>query len=158
MSCAPGAGPHVAPYSLLCVEGTPGTPSRQPGALTAPIAYLLLFALGALEGLIGSFEFPRSVGAFPLAALAFCVLILATCLLGGLGMGTPLGGLLPAVGWFLTSFVLTLPTAGGSVIVTDTTAGKWYLYGGAVSAGLGIAISFRARSRARRVPPGGPGA
>jgi hypothetical protein len=43
--------------------------------------------------------------------------------------------------------VLTLPTAAGSVIVTNTSAGKWYLYGGAVCAGVGVAISFRWRPR-----------
>ena len=30
----------------------------------------------------------------------------------------------------------------GEVIVTDTTAGKWYLYGGAASAGLGVVLTF----------------
>jgi LPXTG-motif cell wall-anchored protein len=33
------------------------------------------------------------------------------------------------------------------VIVTNTTAGKWYLYGGAVSAGVGMLLTFRRRAR-----------
>ncbi len=107
------------------------------------VTYVLLFLLGAVEGLIGCFEFSHSVGGLPLAALGFCALILVTCLLAGAGMGSGFGGLVPAVGWLATSFVLTLPTAAGSVIVTNTTAGKWYLYGGAVCAAIGAAASFR---------------
>jgi len=110
-------------------------------------AYVLLFLLGAMQGLIGCFEFSHSLGSVPVAALGFCALILVTCVLGGLGMRSGFGGLVPAIGWLAASFVLTLPTAAGSVIVTNTTAGKWYLYGGAVCAGVGIAASFRWRPR-----------
>lgn len=125
-----------------------GTPRRQVWApLAASAAYLLLFVLGVGEGVIGCFQFSRSVGPVPVAALGFCVLILVSCLLGSVGMRSPLGGLLVAVGWFAASFVLTLPTPGGSVIVTNTTAGKWYLYGGAVSAGVGLVLTFAVRWR-----------
>ena len=117
------------------------------GALAVPVTYVLLFLLGAVEGLIGCFLFSNSVGGFPLAALGFGALILVTCLLAGAGMGSPMAAVVVAVGWLAASFVLTLPTAAGSVIVTNTTAGKWYLYGGAVCAGVGIAASFRWRPR-----------
>jgi len=111
------------------------------------VTYVLLFLLGAVEGLIGCFLFSHSVGSFPLAALGFGALILVTCLLAGAGMGSGFGGLVPAVGWLAASFVLTLPTAAGSVIVTNTTAGKWYLYGGAACAAMGIVVSFGLRLR-----------
>ena len=110
-------------------------------------AYAALFVLGALEGLIGCFQFAHSLGGIPVAALAFCVLILATSVAGAAGMGTALGGVLPAIGWLAASFVLTLPTAAGSVIVTNTFAGKWYLYGGAACAAIGVVASFRWRLR-----------
>jgi hypothetical protein len=127
----------------------------RPDALHAGAAYLALFVLGAMEGLIGCFQFSRVIGRVPVVALAFCVVVFATCLLGGIGLGSPLGALVPAFGWFLTSFVLTMPTGGGSVIVTNTTAGKWYLYGGAACAGLAVVLSFvlprRSGRRQRRV-------
>jgi hypothetical protein len=110
-------------------------------------AYVLLFLLGVVEGVIGCFHYSHSVGSIPVAALGFCALILVTCLLAGAGMGSPMAAVVVAVGWLAASFVLTLPTAGGSVIVTNTTAGKVYLYGGAVCAGIGIAVSFRWRPR-----------
>jgi hypothetical protein len=134
----------AGPDSLICVTGGQ-TGQRREAA--APAAYAALFALGAMEGLIGCFEFPYSVGSVPAAALAFCALILATCVLGGAGMGSPLGGLLPAIGWLAASFVLTLPTPAGSVIVTNSSAGRWYLYGGAVCAAAGLVASFRWRRR-----------
>jgi hypothetical protein len=132
------------------VEGRQGI---QRGALGAAAAYVLLFLLGATEGLIGCFQYSHSVGSVPVAALVFCAVILATCLLAGAGMSSPLGALAPAVGWLAVSFVLTLPTPAGSVIVSNTSAGKWYLYGGAVCAGVGVALSFRWRRP--RLPGGG---
>jgi len=112
----------------------------------------VLFLLGVMEGLIGCFQFSHAIGAVPVAALAFCVVIFVTCLLGGLGMGSPMGALMPAFGWFVASFLLTMPTAAGSVIVTDTTAGKWYLYGGAASAGVSVVLTFALSRRVGRWP------
>ena len=145
-----GAALIPPPYSLLCVDSRR---VRGADAFTVGSAYAALFLLGVMEGVIGCFQFSRSAGPVPVAALAFCVAIFLTCLLAGWGMGSPLGGLVPALGWFLASFVLSLPTAAGSVIVTNTTAGKWYLYGGAVSAGVGIVLTFRGRMRRPPVRP-----
>jgi hypothetical protein len=132
------------PYSLLCVEGGQRGERRELGVVAA---YAALFVLGVLEGLIGCFQFGHSLGSVPVASLAFCALILATCVLGAAGMGTAMGGVLPAIGWLAASFVLTLPTAAGSVIVTNTTAGEWYLYGGAACAAVGVVAGFRQRWR-----------
>jgi len=115
----------------------PGRDTRR-----AASAYAALFLLGVMEGLIGCFQFSHRIGPVPVAALASCAVIFLTCLLAGVGMASPMGALAPALGWFLASLVLTMPTAAGSVIVTDTTAGRWYLYGGAVSAGLGVVLTF----------------
>jgi hypothetical protein len=121
------------------VEGGQTGQRREAGAVAA---YVALFVLGVMEGLIGCFQFGHSLGRVPVASLAFGALILATSLLGGAGMGTALGGVLPAIGWMAASFLLTLPTAAGSVIVTSTTAGEWYLYGGAACAAAGVVASF----------------
>ena len=107
--------------------------------LLTAAAYTALFLAGAVEGLIGSFQYSRLV---PVAAIGFCVLLLATCLLGAWAMRSVSGALWPAVGWIVASFVLSMPVSGGSVIITNSTAGKWYLYGGTVSALGGIALSF----------------
>jgi Family of unknown function (DUF6113) len=113
-------------------------------------AYTALFLAGAVEGLIGSFQYSRNA---PLGAIVFCVVLLATCLLGAWAMRSVAGALWPAVGWILASFVLSMPVSSGSVIITNTTAGKWYLYGGTVSAmaAVGVAIgALSLRGGARR--------
>jgi hypothetical protein len=125
-------------------------PAR-PDVLHTGVAYAALFLLGAMEGLIGCFQFSRGIGRVPVTALAFCAVVFATCLLGGIGLSSPLGALVPAFSWLLASFVLTMPTSAGSVIVTNTTAGKWYLYGGAVSAGLAVVLSFVLPRRSGRL-------
>ncbi|MBO0775864.1 MAG: hypothetical protein J2P34_06075 [Actinobacteria bacterium] len=112
-------------------------------------AYALLFLLGLLQGLIGCFQFGGTVGPVPLAALVLCAALFATCLLGGLGMRSAAGAFAPAAGWFLASVGLALPTGGGSVIVTNTTAGLWYLYGGAIVAVVAIVLAFTAWTRPR---------
>jgi hypothetical protein len=102
----------------------------------------MLLLLGALEGLIGCFQYSRALGSFPVGAVAFAVAIGVTCVLGAWGMRRPLGGLMPAVGWFITSFVLAMGTPGGSVVITNTAAGKWYLFGGAACAAAGVVFGF----------------
>jgi hypothetical protein len=101
--------------------------------------YFALFLAGAVEGLIGSFQYSRLV---PVGAIGFCVLLLATCLLGAWAMRSIPGALWPAIGWILASFILSMPVSSGSVIITNSTAGEWYLYGGTVSSLAGIALSF----------------
>jgi hypothetical protein len=126
-------------------------------------AYCMLLLVGALQGLIGCFQYGRALGSFPVGAVAFAVAIGVTCVLGAWGMRRPLGGLMPAVGWFITSFVLAMGTPGGSVVITNTTAGKWYLFGGAACAAAGVVFGFvrwsPARTGASRrggLRPGGP--
>ena len=61
-------------------------------------------------------------------------------------------GLLPAVGWFVASFVLSMPRGNGSVIIANTAAGKWYLYGGSLAAVAGVAAAFVLWARTRPRP------
>ena len=107
-------------------------------------AYTALFLAGVVQGLIGSFQYSRNA---PFGAIVFSVVLLATCLLGAWAMRSVSGALCPAVGWIITSFVLSMPVSGGSVIITNTTAGKWYLYAGTVCAVSGVGLSFGALVR-----------
>jgi hypothetical protein len=130
--------------------GTPqDLPGRRQRALTA-VAYLVLIVLGAMQGLIGSFQYSRSP--VPLVAILLDLVIFATCVLCGWGMRTFAGGLLPALGWMVVSFVLAMPSSHGSVIITNTTAGKWYLYGGTVAVAAGATTAFVLRARAQSRP------
>jgi Family of unknown function (DUF6113) len=114
-------------------------------------AYVALFLLGAVQALIGTFQFGRGPGS--LVAICFALAILATCLLGAWGMRAAPGGVLPAVGWIALSLLLGTSTSGGSILVTDTTQGKWFLFGGTICAAGGAIISFAKWSRPRRRRP-----
>jgi hypothetical protein len=117
--------------------------------------YGMLFVLGAVEGTIGSFQYSRTAGAVPLAALAFCAALLVTCLLAAWAMHAVSGAVVPAIGWIIASFVLSMPVSNGSVIITASTPGEWYLYGGALSAAIAVGASFSLSIRTARTQPGG---
>lgn len=125
--------------------GDPGGRARH--GVTAA-AYLALCLLGALVGLIGTFQY--SQGPAPLAAILFDLAILATCVLGSIGMRTALGGVLPAAGWFVVTLALSSNSAGGSVLITNTAAGRWFLFGGAVCAAAGGVYAFAVWSKPSR--------
>jgi hypothetical protein len=120
-----------------------------PRALLTGIGYLALFALGVVQGLIGSFQYGR--GPAPFVAIGFALLLFATCVLAGWGLRTYSAGILPALGWVIASFILAMPRPNGSVIIEAGSAGEWYLYGGALAAAAGAVVSFftwiRAKSR-----------
>ncbi|SRR5579871_6341483 len=116
-------------------------------------AYLVLFVFGVVQGMMGSFLYAGTAGPVPVAAIGFCVLILVTCLLAAWGMRSAGGALAAALGWIAASFALAMPVSNGSVVITDTTPGKWYLYGGTVAALAGVLGSLGGRIRAQ---PRGP--
>ena len=125
------------------------TPERRPSAIVTSGGYLLLFALGALEGLLGAFWYAGELGPVPAAALGWALLILLTSFGAAWGMQAATAGLMPAVGWFLTVFIMAMPTQGGSVLITNTGAGKWFLYGGTLCVLAGVVASFATQGRAR---------
>lgn len=125
----------------------PGRGAGESGVITVA-AYAALFLLGLLQGLIGTFQYSR--GPVPLAAILFDLAILVTCMLGARGMRTALGGVLPALGWFAVTLLLSSGSAGGSVFITDSTAGKWFLFGGAVCAAAGAVYAFARWSKSSR--------
>jgi hypothetical protein len=126
-------------------QGTAVTNTARGGgqrALTA-LGYLLLLVLGALQGFIGSFQYGRSPA--PLVAIVLAVIIFVTCAGCGWGIGTFAAGLLPAAGWIIVSFLLAMPKSNGSVIITATAPGEWYLYGGALGCVAGAMATFFTR-------------
>jgi hypothetical protein len=118
------------------------------GQVVKYAAYLVLFLLGAVQALIGTFQYSRGPGS--LVAICFALAILATCLLGSWGMRAAPGGVLPAAGWILLTVLLGTSSAGGSVLVADTTQGKWFLFGGTICAAGGAVIAFAKWTRPRR--------
>jgi hypothetical protein len=149
---------HEVSGHQMAGQSSPGNPAgghqgpRRRGHAAA--LYATLFVLGAAEGLVGSFQYGQSPA--PVVAIVLVGAILATCVFGGWGSGTATGAVAVAAGWVLSSFLLSMGTHQGSVIITNTAAGKWYLYGGALAACAGVPGSVIARARAGGGPPQGP--
>ncbi len=118
----------------------------------------MLFLLGAVEGVVGCFFYAvgpsYAVGPVPAAPIGFAAGIFATCLLAAWGMLAPSGALAAAIGWFLAAFILATVTGSGSVVVANTTAGKWFLFGGSAAVIAATIAAFtrfaRASARPRR--------
>jgi hypothetical protein len=121
-----------------------------PRALITGLGYLALFVLGAVQGVIGSFQYSRSPA--PLFAILLVLILFATCVLAGWGLRTYSAGILPALGWVIVSFILASPRPNGSVIIEASSAGEWYLYGGALAAAAGAVVSFYTWLRTRSRP------
>ena len=123
------------------------------GMLVTVGVYCVLFLLGAAQGLVGSFQYSWTAGPVPVAALACCAVILATCLLGAWAMRSVSGAVLPGMAWLITSFVLSMPVSNGSVIITGTRPGEWYLYGGTLAVAAGVVLSMVGMARWSRTRP-----
>lgn len=133
---------------MAAPAGTKETTAKRGPEWPATVAvYLVLFLFGAVQALIGSFQFSRVSGPVPVAALVCCAAILATCVLAAWATRSVSGALLPGIAWVLTSFVLSMPVSNGSVIITNTTAGKVYLYGGTLCVVAGVVASFAGLAR-----------
>jgi hypothetical protein len=145
-STVPGAGPGSGGPGGDPGGGAGGRGSRsgRAGAVTAA-AFVMLFLAGLAQAVIGTFYYGS--GPAPLAAAGFDLLVLASCVLAGWGMRRAPAGLAVAAGWLITAFVLAMSTTGGSVLVTNTSAGAWFLFGGSIGAAAGALISFAAWSR-----------
>jgi hypothetical protein len=83
----------------------------------------------------------------------FCAGIFVTCLAGGWATQSITGSFLPAIAWVVASFVLAQPMSNGSVIIASTSPGKWFLYGGTLSATAAAVISFGLWTHAARRRP-----
>jgi hypothetical protein len=123
------------------------TGKRETRSLVSIGVYSVLFLLGLVEGMIGSFQYARTAGSVPVSALACCAIILATCLLAAWAMHSVTAAILPGMGWIIASFVLSMPVSNGSVIITNTAPGKWYLYGGTLSVAVAVVLSFVGMAR-----------
>jgi hypothetical protein len=115
-----------------------------PSAYVTAGAYAALLLFGAVQGAIGSFQYSLLA---PFGAILFVAGIFVTCLLAAWGMGTITGAFVPALGWIAATFGLSQPMSSGSVIIANTSAGKWYLYGGMLSVAAALLLSFAARVR-----------
>jgi Family of unknown function (DUF6113) len=95
------------------------------------VVYVVLFVLGVVEGVVGSFQYSQPPT--PWIAVLLVLAIFASCLLAGWGTESFSGMLAMGAGWVIAAFLLSMGSHSGSVIITATTAGEVYLYGGTLA-------------------------
>ena len=127
----------------------------EPGSKAASRAlgvavYAVTFVLGAAQGLVGSFHYSQAP--VPLVAIGLDVVILATCVLAGWGARSFGVALAAAGGWLIASFVMAMGTRAGTIIITNTAAGQWFLYGGTLAVLVGSLATFYLLARSRYLP------
>ncbi|MBW8481463.1 DUF6113 family protein [Actinomadura parmotrematis] len=139
------AAPAPPAAGATAVPATAPAPRRgpdEPGPLEAfatGAAYAVLALLGAALGVVGSF-----LQGFGPAFLAVAVLIAANAALAWLaawGMGSRLGGIVPAAAWLAVVLVLSRQRPEGDLVVPGTTSGYVFLIGGMVALAVGLATS-----------------
>lgn len=102
----------------------------QPPRAGRIVAYVVLFVLGALVSLCGSFVQTLWAPAGLLLALAAT----AAVFYGGLRLtGTKLGAGMPMIGWFLMLLVVMAPRPEGDLVLAASLTSYAYLFVGAVS-------------------------
>ena len=109
--------------------------------------YVMIFVLGAAQGLVGSFQYSQVP--VPLVAIVLDAVILATCVLAGWGTKSFGVTLAAAGGWLITAFIMAMGTHEGSIIITNTMAGEWFLYGGTLAVLVGSLATFFLLTRSR---------
>jgi hypothetical protein len=122
----------------------PPEPAPESAFLTG-LAYGVLAVLGVLLGVIGSFEFSWQFGSVPVAAILLSVVNLAAFRAAGWAMESKLGAVVPAVVWMIILVVLSSRRPEGDLVVTGTTPGYVYMFGGAVAALAAIIWTRSAR-------------
>jgi Family of unknown function (DUF6113) len=123
---------------------TSPAPKPEPAILVG-LAYGLLAVLGVLVGVIGSFEFDWATGSVPAAAIVLSLVNLGIFRAAGWAMESKLGAAVPALFWMIILFVLASKRPEGDLVVTGTSAGYTYMFGGAVAALVAIAWTRSAR-------------
>jgi hypothetical protein len=135
----------------------PPVPTPEPPFLVGT-AYGVLAVLGVLLGVIGSFEFSWQAGSVPVAAIALSAVNLVIFRAAGWAMESRLGAVIPAALWMIILVVLSSRRPEGDLVVTGTTPGYVYMFGGAVAALVAIVWTRSSRSWLLAGAPRPPGA
>ena len=135
----------------------PPPPPRQEPAFLVGLTYGVLAVVGVLLGVLGSFEFSWGIGSVPVAAIALSLVNLAVFRAAGWAMESRLGAVVPAAPWMIILIVLSSRRPEGDLVVTGTTAGYVYMFGGVLAALIAIVWTRSAHSWLLAGAPRPPG-
>lgn len=121
---------------------------------------MLALLLGLVAGALGSFLQAASLDvgpvALPYGIVAAFVLSGVAFLAAETGTGGRSGRVAAVLGWLLGVVPLAIPRPEGDLVVTASTRGMLWLFGGTVLAGLSLAVPTRPLTGGRRAPGAGP--
>ncbi len=125
----------------------------EPGPLFLAASYAVLFLLGVVLALLGTFLAPAGlrVGGHLVLSIGILVALVGHPIAGLLGLtltGTRLGTLTPLLGWALVVLPLSSGTAQGDVVLPGTATSIAYLLVGAASYGAVAVFTRPTRGRA----------
>ncbi|WP_460354053.1 DUF6113 family protein [Actinoallomurus acanthiterrae] len=142
-------GPHAPQETGV---PAPQGPASEPGLVTGA-AYGALAVLGLFLGVVGSFEFSWTAGSVPVAAILLSLVEFAAFRFAGWGMSGRLGVAAIAVPWLIVVVLLSSRRPEGDLIVTGTTGGYVFIFGGAIAA---VAAAVATRPARPWLPQGVP--
>jgi hypothetical protein len=121
--------------------------------------HLLMLVVGVGLAVWGTFLIPWH---WPGDVEGLCVVLgvvgnLVVGWLAAVGLGTPLAGALPGIGWLVTTIVLSSNRAEGDVLIAQGfpadphlgTVGLLFVFGGAAGALAGVVLGARSLRRAQ---------
>jgi Family of unknown function (DUF6113) len=120
-------------------------PPPASGVVTG-VAYGVLVVLGALLGLVGSFQFSWTFGGVPVAALVLSLIQFVAFRLAGWAMEGKLGVGAMAGPWLIVVVLLSSRRPEGDLVVTGSTAGYLFIFGGSIAAVVAVAVTRSPRS------------
>lgn len=126
-------------------QDAPQAPPHDSG-LVIGLAYGVLFVLGLLFGLVGSFEFSWTIGSVPVAAILLSAAAFAAFRLAGWAMESRLGVAAIAAPWLIVVVLLSSRRPEGDLVVTGTAAGYVFIFGGSIAAIAAVAATRSPRS------------
>lgn len=123
----------------------PQEPPHESGLVTG-LVYGVLVVLGLLFGLVGSFEFSWTIGSVPVAAILLSAAAFAAFRIAGWAMESKLGVAAMAAPWLIVVVLLSSRRPEGDLVVTGTTAGYVFIFGGSIAAIAAVAATRSPRS------------
>lgn len=129
------------------------------GRVVLVAGHLLVLLLGVVLAVWGTFliplHWPGDVEGVSVV-LAFAGNLVVGWL-AALGLGTPLAGALPGIGWLVSAIALGSPRAEGDVVIAQGfpadphlgTVGIVFVFGGAAGALAGVVLGARSLRRAQ---------
>ncbi|WP_285775302.1 DUF6113 family protein [Microtetraspora sp. NBRC 13810] len=112
------------------LDTTPAPGRGRTGPVLTGLAYVVLAVLGVVMAVVGGFQHALYLGAVPLAAAGWVLLLFAVVYGMARMTAGKLGALVPGVAWMLVSMVLSGERGEGDLVIAANLAGYIYLYGG----------------------------